>query len=122
MVRYLLFLRHVQRIEVYTINETDPAPVLQYSVEVSKRDPPDGWQSVPNFVSGPPRRPLSKEAFFSKLDQTPDKSLPKVEQLVTITFREEAKRSQVASGEAGKLVPPVGTDRGKLKVRFRRRR
>lgn len=59
--RYLLFLRHVQRIEVYTVNSTDTAPVLQYSVEVTKRDPPNGWLTVPAFVSGPVRRPLSKE-------------------------------------------------------------
>lgn len=59
--RYLLFLRHVQRIEVYTVNSSDTAPVLQYSVEVTKRDPPNGWLTVPAFVSGPVRRPLSKE-------------------------------------------------------------
>lgn len=90
--RYLLFLRHVQRIEMYTFNSTDQAPVLQYSVEVTKRNPPDGWLTVPAFVSGSPRRPLSKEAFYSKLGQTPDASLPKVEQQVTITFRQESDR------------------------------
>lgn len=86
-----MFLRHVQRIEMYTLDSVDTAPVLRYSVEVTKRDPPNGWLSVPSFVSGPPRRPLSKEAFFAKLGQTPDAALPKVEQTVTITYREEAQ-------------------------------
>lgn len=59
--RYLLFLRNVQAIEVYTIGSSDTAPILQYSVEVTKRDPPDGWLSVPAFVTGSPPNPLSKE-------------------------------------------------------------
>lgn len=112
-VRYLLFLRHVQRIEVYNVGEGDSAPVLHYSVEVTKRDPAEGWQSVPNFVSGPPRRMISKEAFFTKLSQTPDSSLPKVEQLVTITFREEANKPRGiggddVGGEAGGAAVPGG--------------
>lgn len=80
---------------MYTLGDDDAndgAPVLQYSVEVTKRDPPSGWSTVPSFVSGPPRRPLSKEAFYSKLGQTPDAALPKVEQMVTITSREEGAR------------------------------
>ncbi|CAN0481858.1 unnamed protein product, partial [Hapterophycus canaliculatus] len=96
----LLFLRHVERIEMYTLGESDGAPVLQFSVEVTKRDPPTGWSTVPSFVSGPPHRPLSKEAFYSKLGQTPDALLPKVEQTVTITFREERK----GQGAGGVLV------------------
>ncbi|CAM9457056.1 unnamed protein product, partial [Sphacelaria rigidula] len=104
----LLFLRHVERIEVFSLDEKDTAPVLQYSVEVTKRDPSSGWQTVPDFVSGSPRRPLSKEAFYSKLGQTPDASLPKVEQLVEITFRQEAKASQreIVSGSTGEAGSP----------------
>lgn len=86
---------------MYTLGDTDGAPVLQFSVEVTKRDPPTGWATVPSFVSGPPHRPLSKEAFYSKLGQTPDALLPKVEQTVTITFREEAK----GKGGADVLAP-----------------
>ncbi|CAN0322269.1 unnamed protein product, partial [Ectocarpus sp. 12 AP-2014] len=98
--RYLLFLRHVERIEMYTVGNgaDNKTPVLQYSVEVTKRDPPTGWAAVPTFVSGPPRRPLSKEAFYSKLGQTPDAVLPKVEQMVTITFREEGARRRGKGG------------------------
>lgn len=96
--RYLLFLRHVERIEVYTLGGEDKAPVLQYSVEVTKRDPSTGWSTVPSFVSGPPRRPLSKEAFYSKLGQTPDAALPRVEQMVTITSREEGARRAKRGG------------------------
>ncbi|CAN0396892.1 unnamed protein product, partial [Discosporangium mesarthrocarpum] len=88
--RYLLFLRHVQKIEVFTLGAEDAAPRLSYCVEVSARDPPHGWRAIPDFVSGPRHRPLSKEAFYSKLRATPSSSLPHVEQTVTITFREEA--------------------------------
>ncbi|CAM9133150.1 unnamed protein product, partial [Laminaria digitata] len=101
--RCLLFLRHVQRIEMYTLGDNDTSPVLQYSVEVTKRDPPGGWLTVPTFVSGPPRRPLSKEAFYAKLGQTPDSALPKVEQMVTITLRQEAKRAS-GNGSRGSGV------------------
>lgn len=90
--RYLLFLRHVQSIEVYTLKDEDISPVLWYSVGVTKREPQDGWHTVPTFVSGHPRRPISKEAFYNKLGQTPDSALPKVGHLVTITFRQEAER------------------------------
>lgn len=106
--RYLLFLRHVQRIEMYTVNSTDTAPVLRYSVEVTKRDPPNGWLALPSFVSGPANRPLSKEAFYSKLGQTPDSAFPKVQQLVTITFREEAVR--VNGGRGGGATPALTAD------------
>lgn len=104
--RCLLFLRHVQRIEMYTLSDTDKSPVLQYSVEVTKRDPPGGWLTVPTFVSGPPHRPLSKEAFYSKLGQTPDSALPRVEQLVTITLRQEAERADGNRG-GGVGVPAL---------------
>ena len=83
---------------MYTLGGQDKAPVLQYSVEVTKRDPPTGWAAVPSFVSGPPRRPLSKEAFYSKLGQTPDAALPRVEQMVTITSREEGTRRALRRG------------------------
>lgn len=92
---------------MFSLDEKDTAPVLQYSVEVTKRDPSSGWQTVPDFVSGSPRRPLSKEAFYSKLGQTPDASLPKVEQLVEITFRQEAKASQREMGEREMVVVAV---------------
>ena len=78
---------------MYTLGDADASPVLQYSVEVTKRDPPGGWLTVPTFVSGPPHRPLSKEAFYAKLGQTPDSALPRVEQMVTITLRQEAERA-----------------------------
>lgn len=83
---------------MFNVGEDDSGPVLQYSVEVSKREPPNGWHVVPSFVSGPPKRPVSKEAFYSKLGQTPDASLPKVEQLVEITFRQEATGSKSERG------------------------
>lgn len=93
---------------MYTLGDQDEAPVLQHSVEVTKRDPPTGWATVPSFVSGPPRRPLSKEAFYSKLGQTPDAALPKVEQMVTITSREEGARrahgGRSRSGEGSGVV------------------
>lgn len=85
---------------MFTIGEADTAPVLQYSVEVTKRDPPNQWQRIPNFVSGHPRRPISKEVFYSRLKQTPDAALPKVEQLVEITFRQEPPRRTSGSGSA----------------------
>ena len=69
---------------------------------MTKRDPRDGWLTVPHFVSGHPRRPISKEAFYNKLSQTPDSALPKVDQLVTITFRQEAERvKRVGAGLGG---------------------
>lgn len=85
---------------MYTVGDgaDNQTPVLQYSVEVTKRDPPTGWAAVPTFVTGPPRRPLSKEAFYSKLGQTPDAVLPKVEQMVTITCREEGARRRGKGG------------------------
>lgn len=115
-----MFLRHVERIEVYTFDEGDTEPNLQYSVEVTKRDPSAGWLTVPNFVSGPPRYPLSKEAFFAKLDQTPDEALPKVEQLVTITFREEPKKLRdgmdASSNDHGELEFSVRWESGEALV------
>lgn len=108
--RYLLFLRHVQRIEVYTLKEEDESPVLWYSVGVTKREPQDGWYTVPTFVSGHPRRPISKEAFYNKLGQTPDSALPKLGHLVTITFRQEAERSGAALG--GTEVPATSVASG----------
>lgn len=113
--RYLLFLRHVQRIEVYTLKEEDESPVLWYSVGVTKREPQDGWYTVPTFVSGHPRRPISKEAFYNKLGQTPDSALPKVGHLVTITFRQEAERVQgVGAGAVlgGMAVPATSVTSG----------
>lgn len=100
---------------MYTFGSTDTAPVLQYSVEVTKRDPPTGWLTVPAFVSGPPRRPLSKEAFYSKLGQTPDAALPKVQQTVTITFRQEAQRTNGARAggvDGGGVVQALTGDDG----------
>lgn len=94
---------------MYTLGDTDTCPVLQYSVEITKRDPPGGWLTVPTFVSGPPRRPLSKEAFYAKLGQTPDAALPKVEQLVTITLRQEAERPNGSGSRGGGVGVPALT-------------
>lgn len=96
---------------MYTLGDTDKSPVLQYSVEVTKHDPPGGWLTVPTFVSGPPHRPLSKEAFYAKLGQTPDSALPRVEQMVTITLRQEAERANGNRG-GGVRVPALTTAAG----------
>ncbi len=102
----------MERIELFTLGADDEAPVLQYSVEVTKRDPPAGWSTVPTFVSGPPRRPLSKEAFYSKLGQTPDAALPRVEQMVTITSREEGARPRKGAEGSGSAAAAAATAAG----------
>jgi len=87
---FVLFLRHVQKVEVYTLEEGMHAPQLQYLVEVTNRKPLSGgnWSAVTDFIVGNPSRPLSKEAFYAKLAQTPEAKLPCVTQVVQITFTE----------------------------------
>lgn len=40
------------------------------------------------FMTGPPQRPLSKDAFYAKLKGTPVAQLPRVKQLVEVLFEE----------------------------------
>lgn len=46
------------------------------------------WSEVSAFMTGPPRAPLSKEAFYAKLSSTPPAHLPRVKQLVEVTYEE----------------------------------
>ena len=96
--KYLLFLRHVKRIEVYGQGENDDAPNLLYFAEVTERiglpikqqrpnsSSNNDWNSVSNFITGDDKKPLSKEGFFSLLQRTTPSRLPKTQHLVKITF------------------------------------
>ena len=39
-------------------------------------------------MTGPPRNPLSKEAFHAKLASTPVANLPKAEQVLEVTYKD----------------------------------
>lgn len=98
--RYLLFLRHVDHIEVYVAHDpaTDgptttingggsPQPQLLYRAS-RRMDDRRAWDQASAFMAGPPRAPLSKEAFYAKLGSTPVAHLPRVKELVTVSYAE----------------------------------
>jgi hypothetical protein len=90
--RYLLFLRHVDNIEVYvahdpTTPDEDGAPQLLYRAS-REMDDRRAWHEVSAFMTGPPRAPLSKEAFYAKLGSTPVAHLPRVKEMVAVTYQE----------------------------------
>uniref|UniRef100_A0A7S2UD61 U-box domain-containing protein n=1 Tax=Attheya septentrionalis TaxID=420275 RepID=A0A7S2UD61_9STRA len=93
--KYLLFLRNVKRIEVYTEGpNADDKPQLAYFAAVTKRDvvyektansnSATGWNSITDFIKGPQSHPLTKESFYSKLQRTPVDMLPKTKHVVSI--------------------------------------
>ncbi|GMH69495.1 hypothetical protein TrRE_jg392, partial [Triparma retinervis] len=88
--KFLLFLRNVKTVEVYLEDQDSAAPSLLYSASVASRQPltkPQlSWSAVSDFITGPPSNPLSKQAFYTKLQGTPENSLPRTHHLVTITF------------------------------------
>jgi len=50
-----------------------------------------GWSAIQDFITGPdPAAPLSKDQFYQRLATCPEAQLPQVQQLVTVTFTEEA--------------------------------
>ncbi len=99
-------------------DEDGAGPTLLYSADVTKREPLDhlntysgekqarrktssfdmlstgskcdGWKDIQEFITGSPSRPLSKEAFYSKLMQTPEANLPSTQHLVSISFSDQA--------------------------------
>ena len=87
--RYLLFLRHVDNIEVYVAHDDNVSGGPQLLYRASRRmDDRRAWDQASAFMTGPPRAPLSKEAFYAKLGSTPAAHLPRVKELVTVAYAE----------------------------------
>jgi len=93
--KFLLFLRNVKTVEVYLEAQGSTEPSLLYSANVKARQPladsPKKWSTVSDFITGPHSNPLSKQAFYSKLQMTPANSLPQTKHLVTISFSTSLK-------------------------------
>lgn len=124
--KFLLFLRHVKKIEVYVEDCDDEMPQLLYYADVTSRKVLEGssysdrtmprsnleqlrsitsngvfgvrneeaashWNSISSFITGPGTNPLSKEAFYSKLERTPTSQLPRTCHLVTIKFEDHTE-------------------------------
>ena len=124
--KFLLFLRHVKKIEVYIEESEEITPRLLYYADVTDRknviDPnhsindsrrsnmeqlknslvtnsifkflshesSSDWNSIPKFIMGSQANPLSKEAFYNKLEQTPVDHLPRTQHIVTIKFEDRS--------------------------------
>jgi sacsin len=84
-INFLLFLRNVQTIEVH---EAVPGggTSLKFSVSVTARTSRQE-EAMSDFIVGNHSHPISKEAFYSKLIQTPLNRLPRVTQHLTVAFR-----------------------------------
>ena len=52
------------------------------------------WNAVSDFVSGPHTNPLSKEDFYSRLQQTPVDQLPRTQHIVKIRFIDFSKNKR----------------------------
>ena len=46
------------------------------------------WTSISDFIAGSHANPIGKDAFYSKLLQTPESKLPKTQHVVTVAFCE----------------------------------
>ena len=120
--RFLLFLRHVRRIEVLVLEEGMDAPETLYAAAVTRRGGgggENGWQAISEFISGPPARPLSKEAFYATLARTPEDRLPAVCQTVEITCESGGGD---ARGRARARAAPAAAPAAISTARSRRRR
>ena len=100
--RFLLFLRNVKKIEIFSESaESDSQPSLLYTASVTDRSPlknlnllgqpiapasSSDWRAIPHFITGSPTSPLSKEAFYTKLLQTPEAMLPSTQHLTAVSF------------------------------------
>ncbi len=78
--------------EVYVAHDPDSptedgSPQLLYRAS-RRMDDRKAWHEVSAFITGPPRAPLSKEAFYAKLGSTPAAHLPRVKQLVSVAYEE----------------------------------
>lgn len=83
----MLFLRNVQKVEVYFQGTTDNEPVLLYGAEVPSEDRGESWRQIDRFVSNNDShsdRMSSKRAFYSRLARTRDQDLPSVTQILHI--------------------------------------
>jgi sacsin len=116
--RFLLFLRNVKRVEVYMEDEEDvddAPPRMLYFADVTSREPlppspkssilsrptesNNKWSEIAEYIQGPPDRPLSKDAFYSKLTQTPASALPSTQHMVTIEYSDMKSSSTVTIDE-----------------------
>jgi hypothetical protein len=81
--RFLLFLRNVDRIEVY-VHEPGGSPEGTTRMLYRAHRAFLGgqgkarWNALNTFMMGTPQAPLSKEAFYARLQSTPEKQLPQV--------------------------------------------
>ncbi len=101
----LLFLKHLQKIEVYVQRPSEeegaaalpplecPQPTLVYCADVKHRNTEE-WSTIADFFkdvspgSEGAGKELGKDAVYLKLAQTPTNRLPQVSQLVTIGYDE----------------------------------
>ncbi|CAM9585905.1 unnamed protein product, partial [Chrysoparadoxa australica] len=88
--RFLLFLRNVQKIEVYTLEEDEREhPSDEGEQVIASSESNNQWGDIPRFIEGGKAGSvLSKDAFYTRLQQRPQSKLPKVGQVVTLTFTE----------------------------------
>jgi len=82
-------------------------PSNNSSIE-TKSNSNSGWSAIQDFITGPdPAAPLSKDQFYQRLATCPEAQLPQVQQLVTVTFTEEAIPLSSSSAPLPHLQAPA---------------